>query len=129
MTRLLPLLLVLFALTGCRESLTAPDPVADPDPIGPSSDVRSMYVKAPALMVEGETVDVRAEPLGEAVYYAWAFSGDGNVSTRPNDPYGRYRVLAAEGIQPGPMLITARAYDDAGLLVAEGTKAVEVLER
>ena len=126
MTRLLPVLLVALALAGCRDSLTGPDP--GPDPIDTPTDVRSMYVKAPEQLVEGEVVDVRAEPIEGATFYSWAFSGPGDVSITPNDPYGRYRVLAAVGVAPGPTLIVSRAFDADGTLLAEGTKAVEVLQ-
>ena len=129
MPRLLPLLLVALALAGCREALTAPDLATDPDPIDVPADVRSMYVKAPDQLVQGEVVDVRAEPGGGATYYTWSIDGLGDLTFQQNDPYGRHRVLAAVGVEPGPLLITARAYDAAGTPLAVGSKAVEVLRQ
>lgn len=123
----LALLLTALALAGCREPLTAPDPGGDLDPVDPTTDVRSMYVKAPALIVEGETVDVRAEPIEAATHYTWSFSGPGELAISPNDPYGRRRILAAVGVEPGTTLIAARAFDAEGNLLATGSKAVEVL--
>ncbi len=126
MLRLLPLLLALAVLGGCREDLTGPDSVGNPPPASPPLDVRSMYVKAPPVISEGEVVDVRAEPLAGAVRYDWTLSGEGDANLSPNDPQGRRRVLAALGVQAGELLITARAFDADGELLAVGSKPVYV---
>jgi hypothetical protein len=127
MNRLLPLLLVAFALAGCRESLTGPDP----DPILPGEPAPafpSMYVKASAPELrEGAVSQIRAEYVPGVTHYEWSFLGTGTVTSNANDAEELDRILSVIGVSAGSVVITATAYDDAGNLLAVGTRTIEVV--
>jgi hypothetical protein len=128
MMRLLPLLLAALALAGCRESLTGP--ILDPDPIddAPGPAYTSIYVKVTGALDEGETGQLRAEHVAEAVRYEWTFRGDGDVTTNPADPSDRARILTVVGLVPGDVLATATALDAQGNIVGVGAVLVQVVE-
>jgi len=135
MLRLLPLLFVAaLALAGCRESLTSPlgpdagddpaiPPVLDPDP-----DLRSIYVKAPYQLREGQTAGARAEPLHGVDHYRWTFSGSGEVFAEPDDPDGHHRIVSLLADEAGMVYVTVRAYDAAGEPIAVGTASFPIVE-
>jgi hypothetical protein len=116
MTRLLPLLLAVALLTGCRESLTGPDPL--PDPAAPPSD--QMYVKGPDDVPVGQAASFRVGALVDAASYRWAVHGEGGVS---NDAAtGREFTLRA--VAPGWVLVYFTAFGEDDRMVGYAEKPV-----
>jgi hypothetical protein len=127
MTRLLPLLLVAFlALTGCRESLTAP--LLDVDPITdePTQTFGSLYVKVSGPLTPGGTGQLRAEDRRDAVSYQWGFQGTGDLASTSIDHTERDRILSIQGLQSGFVSATATAYDADGAIIGVGSRMVEI---
>jgi hypothetical protein len=136
MRRLLPLLLFAgLALAGCRESLTGPlvpddgaDPVVPPFE-EPTDQMRSIYVKAPLQMVEGQVRNARAEPLEDAAYYEWRFTGSAEVYTEYADPEGLNRVLNITAARAGTVNVSVRVYDAEREQIAVGAATFPVERR
>jgi hypothetical protein len=123
MTRLLPLLLVTaIALTGCRESLTGPDPITPSPPSSPPPTATSdMYVKGPSEVAIGETATYRAELLEEASGYRWSFGGEGNATS--GDGAGQ-REFTLTAITPGYIVVNFRAFGEDGQQIGYAEKLV-----
>ena len=117
-------LVVVVALSGC-------DRYADPQSIGPGAApptgtpavVGSMYVKGnPVLSVEAP-VQFRAQQVQGAARYGWTMRGQGAASITSLDGT---RIVAVTGVDLGPGVIRAEAYDDQNRLIAVGTREVVV---
>jgi hypothetical protein len=117
MMRLLPLLLAVVLLAGCREPITAPEPLVPPDPAPPAQS--EMYVKGPDTIAIGESASFRAELLHEAATYRWGFDG-GGVSTDPTAA----REFTVRAVSPGWALVYFSAFDAAGERIGYAEKRV-----
>ena len=123
-----PLLLMvgLVALIGCRDALVDESLQAEAPPSGPTPTANTMYVKGPDAIRVGEVGDYRAEPVHEAVRYAWSQESldQGRVSGMASDP--TFRLFALTGVRAGTVNITVEAFDADNQMIRVATRRIIV---
>ncbi len=120
------LLLGLFALAGCRDTLVD-EPFQPNQP--PSVDApvaNSIYVKGPVALGVGVTGNYRAEVVQGVVRYDWSQDSidRGQVGGDPTDPL--LRLYELTGIRSGTVRVTVQALDANNTVLAIGTKMISV---
>lgn len=120
------LLLVAFALAGCRDALVDESLQIDVPPAAPAPPEDAIYLKGPGALPVGATRNYRAEPVQGVVRYEWSQDSvdRGQVGGQPTEP--TQRLFDLTGVRAGTVRITVQALDERNRVLGVGSRTIFV---